>query len=111
MPKGTGMMRNMIIRVITTIGVMMLISVFHPVLVDGGEIHDAAKGGNLEVIQSLVLIAIGYLLIPWLTKSQSSDVTRLGQIFLLSIPLNLLGWYFTGLLPSHLSLWRIGCKP
>jgi O-antigen/teichoic acid export membrane protein len=58
----------------------------------------------LATVQSILLMGLALFLIPWLTRTQSPDVTRAGQIFVLFIPTNLLTHYALGLLQGSLEI-------
>ncbi|MEJ2737696.1 MAG: hypothetical protein P8189_29765 [Anaerolineae bacterium] len=58
----------------------------------------------LATVQSILLMGLALFLIPWLTRTQSLDVTRAGQIFVLFIPTNLVTHYALGLLQGSLEI-------
>lgn len=58
----------------------------------------------LATVQSVMLIGLGVLLIPWLTHTQSLDVTKASLMFVLFIPSNLLTHYALGLLQGSLEI-------
>lgn len=58
----------------------------------------------LAALQSILLIGFGVLLIPWLTRAQSLDVTRASLMFVLFIPTNLVTHYALGLLQGGLEI-------
>lgn len=60
----------------------------------------------LGALLSLLLMALGYVLVPWLTSTQSSEVTQAGLMFLWVIPANLLAQYALGLLQGSLNIRR-----
>jgi O-antigen/teichoic acid export membrane protein len=59
---------------------------------------------ELAALQSVLLISLGALLIPLLTRTQSQEVTQASLIFLLFIPANLVAQYALGLLQGSLEL-------
>ncbi len=59
----------------------------------------------LALVQSGILVGIGLLLVPYLTRSQSASVQRLSLQFLAFIPLNLLALYMLGLLRGQLNIY------
>ncbi len=58
----------------------------------------------LATVQSILLIGLAALLIPWLTRTQSLDVTRASLMFVLFIPANLVTHYALGLLQGSLEI-------
>ena len=58
----------------------------------------------LALGQSVLLVGLGYVLIPWLTRSQTPEVTRSALLFLFFIPANLLASYALGLLQGDLAI-------
>ena len=58
----------------------------------------------LALGQSILLVGLGYVLIPWLTRDQSHEVTRSALLFLWFIPANLLASYTLGLLQGDLAI-------
>ena len=58
----------------------------------------------LAAVQSIPLMGFGVLLIPWLTRAQSLDVTKASLMFVLFIPPNLLTHYALGLLQGSLEI-------
>jgi O-antigen/teichoic acid export membrane protein len=59
---------------------------------------------ELAFVQSVLLVILGGLLIPWLTRAQSQVVTQAGLMFLLVIPANLVAQYALGLLQGSLEI-------
>ncbi len=58
----------------------------------------------LAVVQSVLLIGLGYLLIPELTQSQAAEVMNSALVFLWFIPTNLVATYTLGLLQGDLAI-------
>jgi O-antigen/teichoic acid export membrane protein len=58
----------------------------------------------LATVQCVLLIGLAVLLIPWLTRAQSPDVTRASLMFVLFIPANLVTHYALGLLQGSLEI-------
>jgi O-antigen/teichoic acid export membrane protein len=58
----------------------------------------------IALAQSVPLMALGWLLLPWLTRSHNADVTQAGLFFLLLIPANLLAGHTLGLLQGNLDI-------
>lgn len=56
----------------------------------------------LGIIQSLVILPLGYFMMPKLLASQSGAVIAAGRLFLISIPLGLLTQYGMNILQSQL---------
>ena len=59
---------------------------------------------ELALCQSILLVSLGVLLIPLLTRAQSQEVTQASLMFLLFIPTNLVAQYALGLLQGSLEL-------
>jgi O-antigen/teichoic acid export membrane protein len=58
----------------------------------------------LALGQSILLVGLGFVLIPWLTRSQPPEVTQAALAFLWFIPANLLAAYALGLLQGELAI-------
>lgn len=58
----------------------------------------------LGVAQSVLLMALGLVLVPLLTRTQPATVTAAGLLFLWMIPANLLAQYALGLLQGNLDI-------
>jgi len=58
----------------------------------------------LALGQSILLVVLGFVLIPWLTRDQTPEVTRSALAFLWFIPANLLAAYALGLLQGDLAI-------
>lgn len=54
------------------------------------------------IVQSVIVMSLGYIALPSLLLKQSSDVVQLSRLFLLIIPISLLGQYNMSLLQGHL---------
>lgn len=70
------------------------------------ELHSVLTGHALilGVAQSVLLLALGAVLVPLLTRSQASEVTAACMMFLWVIPANLLAQYALGLLHGNLDI-------
>jgi O-antigen/teichoic acid export membrane protein len=62
------------------------------------------NGLALAVLQSIVVIPIGYVLMPMLLASQSPEVVRASRSFLLVIPISLVSQYGISILQAKLKI-------
>jgi O-antigen/teichoic acid export membrane protein len=58
----------------------------------------------LAALQSLVVLPIGYLLLPWLLSSQTPLVIHTGRLYLLIIPIGLVAQYGLSILQGRLHI-------
>jgi O-antigen/teichoic acid export membrane protein len=56
----------------------------------------------LATLQSLIVLPLGYLLLPWLLSSQTPVVIQTGRLFLLIVPISLAAQYGLSILQGRL---------
>lgn len=107
-PEGRGELTVAIIwpSVIAALG---MLGVREALTYEGARCHDrpsvlVATALGLALVQSAVLAGVGWLLIPWLTRNQSPEVTRAGLMFLGVIPAHLVAQYALGLLQGSMEI-------
>jgi O-antigen/teichoic acid export membrane protein len=61
-------------------------------------------------IQSLLLVPLGFLLLPWLLRSQSATVVAASRIYLLFIPIFLVTQYSASILQGRLQMFLYNCS-
>jgi len=66
----------------------------------------AGAGFLFALFQSLILIVVGWLLVPLLTAGKGDAITRQSLFYLWFIPFNLMSLYSLGLLRGQLRIYR-----
>lgn len=92
-----------LIAAVGSLGVMEALT-YHQAVARRERSELVGTGLLLATVQSLLLVAVGWLVLPWLLRAQDPEVVRSGFVYLAFIPLNLCSLYSLGLLHGNLNM-------